>query len=906
MRRLLPGVLAAGILAAFIATPLHAQNTANANQNQAQLRLVIVDQTGAGIPAADVTITPKSGGEPVTYKSDEKGLATSPNLTPGDVTVHVEFPGFIPFDAPLTLRRGPQNQVVELKIEGFKAEVAVNDTTVAEASKSTSSFSLSQEEIDALPDDPDELAEILSQMAGPGGATFFMNGFQGGRLPNRDQIRSIRFRQNNYAADNHDAGRSQVEIITRPNTTWGGQINTTWGGDRFNARRPQQMIEQPSQERQVSLSARGPIKAGKTSFNFNVSGNNNYNSNPIIAINEFGSPLNVAARSTNDQRGMQGGLEHSLNANHGLYFNFQRTEREGLNNSGGFNLPERGTTSDTSSTQTRFRLQGIIGGSKLHEIRVQVSTSRNEAGSLTDAPTINVQDAFNRGGAGQNSRSTTDRVEIADNFDFNIGTKHQMRVGVLLEGQYYSAFDERNKFGTTTYRTIDDFNADRPQQYSIRLGTLDTSFSQYQGGIYWSDEFRVHRDLTLGVGIRNEFQSRIDDKLNLMPRLGFTWAPFGSQRSAVRGGYGLFYDWYESNLYDQTLRVDGVTVRDVRITCSAINNYCADVVSMDLLSLAGVAGRIQASDDLQMPRVHQASLSYDRQLTSNVVLQTSYQMLRGRHTMRSININAPLIVDGEPVIVNGIPVRPNPAFGDVTQFESTGRTQSDRFSIGAMIRYTVRQQQNQMRFTYTLAQEKNYANGATSLPSDNLNPDVDWGPANNDIRNRFQVQGQVPLLFGIRVNPNLTVESGRPYNMTTGFDDNDDGAFNDRPAGVTRNSLRGDWTWNLNLNVSRRVSLGALWGAGTPTRAQGNGALFAQQGGGGFGGGGNQGGGNFGRGNQGGNNQRFTMEIFAQAQNILNHVTRTQYVGNLSSPFFGQAIGVGSARDINVGVRFNF
>jgi len=162
------------------------------------------------------------------------------------------------------------------------------------------------------------------------------------------------------------------------------------------------------------------------------------------------------------------------------------------------------------------------------------------------------------------------------------------------------------------------------------------------------------------------------------------------------------------------------------------------------------------------------------------------------------------------------------------------------------------------------------------------------------------------LLFGIRVNPNLTVESGRPYNMTTGFDDNDDGAFNDRPAGVTRNSLRGDWTWNLNLNVSRRVSLGALWGAGTPTRAQGNGALFAQQGGGGFGGGGNQGGGNFGRGNQGGNNQRFTMEIFAQAQNILNHVTRTQYVGNLSSPFFGQAIGVGSARDINVGVRFNF
>jgi hypothetical protein len=891
MKRFLLGVLAAGVLAALVATPLHAQNTAN--QNQAQLRLVIVDQTGAGIPMADVTVTPKSGGEPVTYKSDEKGLATSPNLPPGDVTVHVEFPGFIPFDAPLTLRRGPQNQVVELKIEGFKAEVAVNDSTAAEASKSTSSFSLSQEEIDALPDDPDELADILSQMAGPGGATFFMNGFQGGRLPNRDQIRSIRFRQNNYAADNHDAGRSQIEIITRPNTNWGGQVNTNWGGDRFNARRPQQMTEQPSRERQVSLSARGPIKAGRTSFNFNVSGNNNYNSNPIIAINEFGSALNVAARSTNDQRGMQAGLEHSINANHGIYFNFQRTEREGINHGGGFNLPERGTTSDNGTTQTRFRLQGIIGGSKLHEFRVQVSTSRNESGSLTSAPTINVQDAFNRGGAGQNSRSTTDRVEIADNFDFNIGTKHQMRVGVLLEGQYYSNFDERNKFGTTTYRTIEDFNAGRPQQYSIRLGTLDTSFSQYQGGIYWSDEFRVHRDLTLGVGVRNEFQSRIDEKLNLMPRLGFTWAPFGSQRSAIRGGYGLFYDWYEANLYDQTLRVDGTTVKDVRITCTEFNAYCADVLSMDLASLAGVAGRIQASEDLQMPRVHQASLSYDRQLTPFMQLQTSYQMLRGQHTMRSININAP---------VNG--VRPNPAFGDITQFESTGRTESDRLSIGTMIRYQVNQQQMGMRFTYQLGRERNFANGATSLPSDNLNPDVDWGPSNNDIRHRYQIQGQAPMLLGIRGNINARIESGRPYNMTTGFDDNDDGAFNDRPEGVTRNSLRGDWTWNLDFNVSRRISLGALWGATTPTRAQGNGALFAQQGGGGFGGG--QGGGNFGRGGNQGNNQRFTMELFAQVQNILNHVTRTQYVGNLSSPFFGQAIGVGNARDINVGVRFNF
>ena len=127
-----------------------------------------------------------------------------------------------------------------------------------------------------------------------------------------------------------------------------------------------------------------------------------------------------------------------------MLFNYQQTENDRISNPGGFTLPERGTTNSSKTTQTRFRLQGIIGGSKLNEFRVQVSTSGNQSNSLFDAPTINVQDAFNKGGAGQRSDTSTDRVEIADNFDFNVGTKHQMRVGVLLDGSFYSNFDERN------------------------------------------------------------------------------------------------------------------------------------------------------------------------------------------------------------------------------------------------------------------------------------------------------------------------------------------------------------------------------------------------------------------------------------------------------------------------------
>ena len=106
----------------------HVRVRAERAANQAQLRLVVVDQTGAGIPAATVTVKPATG-EPIVFVADDHGVASSPALVPGAVTVQVEFPGFMPFEAPLTLKRGAMNETVTLEIEGFKAEVEVSQAS---------------------------------------------------------------------------------------------------------------------------------------------------------------------------------------------------------------------------------------------------------------------------------------------------------------------------------------------------------------------------------------------------------------------------------------------------------------------------------------------------------------------------------------------------------------------------------------------------------------------------------------------------------------------------------------------------------------------------------------------------------------------------------------------------------
>jgi hypothetical protein len=133
----------------------------------------------------------------------------------------------------------------------------------------------------------------------------------------------------------------------------------------------------------------------------------------------------------------------------------------------------------------------------------------------------------------------------------------------------------------------------------------------------------LNNKFSFGIGVRNELQTHISGGLNLMPRVGFTWTPWGN-RTAIRGGYGLFYDWYESNLYDQTLRVNGVAQRDIVI------NYTSEGTQEQQ-----PPARIQASPDLNMPKVHQASIGIERQVTQNLSVQASYQMLRGRDQMRS-------------------------------------------------------------------------------------------------------------------------------------------------------------------------------------------------------------------------------------------------------------------------------
>jgi hypothetical protein len=105
---------------------------------------------------------------------------------------------------------------------------------------------------------------------------------------------------------------------------------------------------------------------------------------------------------------------------------------------------------------------------------------------------------------------------------------------------------------------------------------------------------------------------------------------------------------------------------------------------------------------------------------------------------------------------------------------------------------------------YTVGSAKTIANNGTV--SDSYDLMADWGPTSNDVRHRLVANVIYQLPWAIQLGGIVSANSAPPYNITTGTDDNRDGQNNDRPAGVSFNSARGDAFFQTDIRISKRIA----------------------------------------------------------------------------------------------------
>jgi len=234
-------------------------------------------------------------------------------------------------------------------------------------------------------------------------------------------------------------------------------------------------------------------------------------------------------------------------------------------------------------------------------------------------------------------------------------------MGALVEGGSYRSDTRANYLGTFTFASLADFVAGRPSTYARRTGNPLVDYSQWQAGLYAQDDWRVRKNVTLSGGVRQELQTHIGDRTNLAPRGGLTWSPFRNGRTTVRAGGGLFFEWLDSDTYEQTLRVDGSRQSDLVVVNPGYPDPFGGGASQQILP----SSRYQLASGLVMPKREIALVAVTQQLSPAFGINASYSHSRGWHRFRGRNVNAPDAALGGS--------RPDATLGNVTQVESTAR-----------------------------------------------------------------------------------------------------------------------------------------------------------------------------------------------------------------------------------------
>jgi hypothetical protein len=842
------------------------------------LRVTVLDPSGAAIVAARVKL--KGQNNNLSLDTNERGQSLFTRLEPGRYEIEVGAEGFEPLIINgVVVKAGANTVEARLSIAGVKEEVTVKqDERERATDRRGNSFTnvLTEDQIAALPDDPDEFEAAVRSMAGPG-APIRVNGFRGGKLPPKSQIRQIRFRMNPYAAENHESNFMSIDVMTKPGVNdWHGSLSFAFRDEALNARNIFAPARGPEQHRRAGFSIDGPLWRNRTSLFLSADGLSSYDSKTIVAAlpgENFAGLVRRPARTLN----LSARVEHALTKSHTLYGEYQRNSNLQHNlGVGDFDLPERAYSSDQAEHILRFSDTGLLTKRLVNELRFQALWDEIGFTPSSGAPATIVLNAFNGGGAQIAGARRRREIEVSDNLDFAHG-KHAMRAGILFEAARYASSETRNFNGTFTFASLDDFRARKPTTFTRRVGDPRLSFDQYQVGWYWQDDIRLTKSLSISARLRYEFQSNLDDRNNLAPRFGVAWSPFKDGKTTLRAGAGIFYDWLAAEVYEQTLRVDGNRQRETVIQNPGFPDPASSAAPVFL-----PPSRIQLDPGVRMPQVRQASFGVERQLSQYSRLNVTYMRQRGADLLRGHNINAPASGAG----------RPDAASGNINQVESTASSAMDALSVNMNFTDPIRR--IFVATNYYLSKTVNDSDGPMSLPADNFNLGAERGPAATDIRHRFFAMVNAPLVFGLNAGAVFTASSAPPYNITTGFDDNSDSVSNDRPAAVGRNSARGAGRWDAGVRLSRAVGFGRApertGQGGTPrlVRIRGDGdALGAMP-------------------SMNASNSRYRVEFYAQAYNIFNRANRINFSGVQTSPFFGAATAALPGRRIETGLRFSF
>jgi hypothetical protein len=824
---------------------------------------VVQDETAAAIPGARVTLVGQGTGAARSTTSKQDGTFRFEDVSQASYVLKIEIGGFETYQKVVTVSA---EELTPLRI---RLRVAAEDDVTVEGDAagqlSTSGSDAATTKLDDswlrdLPTGSDDVLALIARFTSPAaqgseGASIVVDGVEGDQLDvPSSAIDSVKVNRNPYSAVFQHPGKARVEVSTKRghrSRRLDGGIELSSRNSMFAARNAFAKSV-PDLDRRFLQPNVGGALGKKSSFYFAAARTVNDESAVVNAMTLAG-PFVANVPTSRHHDSILTRIQWWPTALHTLYATYGFSDQAFRNrDTGGFNLPERGVAGARHKHKVTLTYRALLPPNWSNSLLVGLTSEDEHTGNSASAPAIVVNKAF---AAGPSQSFTTDRgrsFDLENSLTYYGRARHSILFGGRLRGDLTEASDASNFGGTFEFGSLAQFSASTPLMFRINRGDPHVAFGVYVANAFAQDEIRVTPQLTLTFGLRYDWQSTTTDRNNVAPRFAFAFAPTKHSKTVLRGGAGIFYDDLSRSATERSLLFDGVRLREVVIS----NPSFPDPFSSGQ-SESPPPSIIRVAPNIRSPQVSQVSVGIEHQLTRRNLVTAEYSVLRGAHLFRSRNINAPL---------PGTGLRPDPGFLNINQIESTASERNQALTI------TVQGRAGKLLKTYAqyvFSHTTNDTSGTFSLPANNYDLLAERGPADFDSRHRFNLMGVVVLPRSVQTGLVLSVVSGSPFNMTSGFDDNGDTVVNDRPPGVTRNTLRGPRTIQLDLRLAKTFNVARLWGM--------------EQG-----------------------QRRDSLDVTVDVFNALNRTNVAGMVGVLSSPFFGRANSAAPARIVQFSMRYRF
>ena len=420
-------------------------------------------------------------------------------------------------------------------------------------------------------------------------------------------------------------------------------------------------------------------------------------------------------------------------------------------------------------------------------------------------------------------------------------------------------------FGSLTL--VDVQNYTQP----INFGISSYNLSQWLLSGFVQDDWKAHPDLTLNLGLRYDRQTLTDATKNFAPRIGFGWHPGGDARTSIRAGYGMYYTQIRSNAVASFLvnGLDGLTtytavagqtgfptsLTGVPVNVDPRTLPASQLPARDITIRAGRADfyRTQFAqyglnfdrlpnypDELVNPRSQVVSIGAEHEFFGGLFVGADYVHQHLGGIDRTVDLNAPTPFDrtapgqvrlvarpancqnvftGACLPLGGYANETRPIFpvnGGVRQVNVlTNFGVADYDGLQTQLTYRGNRKMY-ASVSYTLSKATN-----TTEPDGNgIGPnesnitqlgEVERGPSVVDQRHRAVFTFLYHFPYNFTAGTVSMFASARPFNATTGVDNNGDGANNDRPVvnGVVipKSAFRGTSTQDVSIFIENRIKL---------------------------------------------------------------------------------------------------